>query len=200
MPEASSHVGTPPEIAEARADAWSLTPDEATAVLEAYAGEFHQPAPITPENAHDADRRLTELINNPEWARKLMNGDIATRQEFQRLTELKANATAAEAIAGATPQVMGTTIGAEELTRADTISAAEHLRSIWGPESDGAIAELLDPNLAFPADFVAGAQAWKAQAMNDPAFVEMLMRGDQWATQRMLLANAAIAIGTGKGP
>jgi hypothetical protein len=179
-------------------DIYSLGAEEAGAVLAERAADFHLPAPLAPANAREADARLAHLINNPEWARKLMAGDVETRREFERLTELKAAGDAADALADPAPQVIETTIGAEGLRRQDVISAAADLRRLWqdSDNCEAAIASVLDPNATVDADLLQNMQAWKAQALTDPAFVEMWMRGDLWATQRMTLANAVIAIGT----
>jgi hypothetical protein len=203
MAEASSSIdyatGAAPVAADVSADIWSLTPEEASAVLAERTADFHQPpAPLSPANAREADQRLTQLISDPEWARKLMAGDVETRREFERLTELKAAGEAAEALADPAPQVIETTIGAEGLRRQDVISAAADLRRLWSDSDncEAAIAEVLNPDTTVPDDLLQNMQAWKAQALTDPAFVDMLMRGDLWATQRMTLANAVIAIGT----
>jgi hypothetical protein len=180
-------------------DILALTPGEAGEILDQRAADFHQPAPLAPANAREADARLAHLINNPEWARKLMAGDVETRREFERLTELKALGETVDAIVDPAPQVIETTIGTEGLRRQDVISAAADLRRLWSDSDncEAAIASVLDPNATVDADLLQNMQAWKAQALIDPAFVEMLMRGDLWATQRMTLANAVIAIGTG---
>jgi hypothetical protein len=180
-------------------DILTLTPGEAGEILQQRALDFQQPAPLVPSNAREADARLAQLINDPEWARKLMSGDVETRREFERLTELKTLGEAVDAIADPAPQVIETTVGAEGLRRQDVISAAADLRALWNDSDncEAAIASVLDPNATVDADLLQNMQAWKAQALSDPAFVEMWFRGDLWATQRMTLANAVIAIGTG---
>jgi hypothetical protein len=175
-----------------------LSPQEAGAILEQRAADFATPAPLAPVNAREADARLAALIADPAWARKLLSGDVATVQEFERLSALKANVSTVDAIADPAAQVIETTIGAEGLRRQDLISAAADLRRLWqdSDNCEAAIASVLDPNATVDADLLQNMQAWKAQALSDPAFIEMWMRGDLWATQRMTLANAVIAIGT----
>jgi hypothetical protein len=100
--------------ASATVDLSATTPaSEATAALDQMAAALRPVAPLSPETPHDADRRLSELVSNAEWARRYMSGDIAAREEFQKLTALKASADTAGIIADATPQIMETTIGAE---------------------------------------------------------------------------------------
>jgi hypothetical protein len=203
MPEASSSIdpstGTSP-TAETRADIWQLSASEASALLEERARDFHQPAPLVPSNAREADARLATLINDATWARKLMAGDVETRREFETLTALKAAGEGPDAVADPAPQVIETTVGAEGLRRQDLLSAAADLRKLWSDSDncEAAIASVLDPNATVDADLLQNMQEWKEQALRDPVFVEMFMRGDLWATQRMTLANAVIAIGTGE--
>jgi hypothetical protein len=171
---------------------------EATTALDQMSAALRPAAPLVPTNAREADVRLAELISNADWARKLMAGDVQTRREFELLTELKTLGETVDAIVDPAPQVIETTIGAEGLRRQDVISAAADLRRLWSDSDncEAAIASVLDPNATVDADLLQNMQAWKAQALSDPAFVEMWMRGDLWATQRMTLANAVIAIGT----
>jgi hypothetical protein len=177
---------------------WSMTPDEAGAVLAERAADFHAPAaPLVPSNPNEARARLAQLTASAEWARRLMSGDIEARREFQSLSEMAAAGEAVDALSDTSPQpIIETTIGSEAVKRQDLISAAADLHSVWGPEGDGAIRELLDQNTVLPADFVADARVWKTQALNDPTFCEMLLRGDLWAVQRMTLFNAIIAVGS----
>ena len=126
-------------------DILTLTPSEAGEILQQRALDFQQPAPLAPSNAREADARLAQLINNPEWARKLMSGDVATRDEFQKLSEMKA---VDDTLTDPVPQVIETTIGAEGLRRRDVISAAADLRRLWkdSENCEAAIASVLDPN------------------------------------------------------
>ena len=91
-PEASSNVDyatAASPTADTRQDIWSMTPEEAGAVLAERAANFHPRAPIAPENARDADLRLQELASDVDWYRKLTSGNMEVRAEFDRLTELK---------------------------------------------------------------------------------------------------------------
>jgi hypothetical protein len=179
-------------------DIYTLSPAEAGQILDARAADFQQPAPLSPSTPAEADARLAVLIADPEWARRLMSGDVATRDEFEKLSALKAAADGVDVIADPVPQVIETTVGAEGLRRQDVLSTAADLRKLWSDSDncEAAIASVLDPNATVDADLLQNMQAWKAQALSDPAFIEMWMRGDLWATQRMTLANAVIAIGT----
>jgi hypothetical protein len=183
--------------ASAITDHSSTLADAATAParLDQMAAALHPPAPISPQNARDAEARLAELINNPEWARKLMAGDIPTRAEFEKLTALKASGETADAIAGATPQILETTIGAEQLTRANQIAAAESLRAVGIPDAG---IEAVITGQTFPASDVAAAQSIKARAMNTPAFVSAYLAGESEALWQMTVLNSIICGGAGE--
>jgi hypothetical protein len=138
-------------------------------------------------------------MNNVEWARKLMAGDVSARAEFQRLTELKVSAEAAEALAGPAPQVIETTIGGEGVRRGDLLSAAADLRQLWAGDTDNVeavIGDVLNPDIQVDAAFLQEVQAFKASALKDREFTEALLAGEPEATKRMTLWNAIIAIGT----
>jgi hypothetical protein len=72
------------------------------------------------------------------------------------------------------------------------------LRRLWSDSGDceAAIAEVLNPDVQLDPAFVQGMRDWREQAMRDPVFVEMWMRGDLWAVQRMTLCCAVIGLGT----
>jgi hypothetical protein len=171
------------------------SPQAATAALAEMSAAL-QPAPsLVPQNAREADLRLTHLLNDVEWARKLMAGDVQVRREFELLSELKTNG--ADALTDPAPQVMETTVGAEGLRRSDVLGIAADLRALWNDSDncEAAIQEALTAE-SVDADLLQNMQEWKVQALSDPVFVEMLMRSDRWATQRMTLCNLIIGIGT----
>jgi hypothetical protein len=173
---------------------WSMSPEEAGAVLDARAADFHSPAPLSPSTPAEADARLAQLINDPEWARKLLAGDGATRDEFQRLSELKASGSVGDAIVDETA-IVETTIGAEELTRRDTIAAAAVLRNAGMP--DQAI-EAVFTGQTFPPSDVHAARVLRDRCMRNPVFVDAYLKGDPEATYTMLVYNSILSAGTGE--
>jgi hypothetical protein len=197
MAEASSNIdpatGAPTEAAQVRGDIYELSPQEAGEVLHELTQSFQQQAPLVPSNAREAAERLAQLTANVEWSRRYMAGDLAARDEFKTLTEMVAAAPDIDAVS----QPFQTTID-QDAKRSDVLSAAADLRALWNDSDncEAAIASVLDPDATVDRDLLQNMRDWKAQALTDPAFVEMLMRGDRWATQRMTLANAVIAIGT----
>jgi hypothetical protein len=182
-------------------DIHTLSPSEAGAVLDARSLDFlPTPAPLVPANANEARARVAELSADPAFLKAYFAGDVAARKQMDALNEMIAGATDADVLSAGqdAPQFTDVTSGPEGLRRKDVLSAAADLRALWDDSDncEAAIAEVLNPDATVPDDLLQNMQAWKAQALTDPAFVDMLMRGDRWATQRMTLANAVIAIGT----
>jgi hypothetical protein len=198
-PEASSNVdyatGASP-AADTRQDIWSLTPEQATAVLAERAADFHQQAPIVPVTPHDADVALQRRINNPEWARKLMNGDIATRDEFQRLSELKASGGVTDAIADQT--LISVTQGDTGVTRSNLISIAEDMRR-EGVFNDHGI-EFILSDQKFSTEAVRDAQFWLPQLERDETILCPDLP-DHWTHEHQVKFLRTIAtIGDGSMP
>jgi hypothetical protein len=194
MPEASSNIdyatGTSP-TADVQQDIWQLSAEDATAVLEARAADFRPPpAPLTPTNAREADMRLQQLINDPEWARKLMNGDIATRNEFQKLSELKVSGGIGDDVAN--EPLVETTIGDTGLSRRNLISAAEDMRR--DQFSEEAIHHILSDG-KFDADTVATAQYYLPRMERDPSLLCPDLPADR--DYQMKVFRTIAAIGTG---
>jgi hypothetical protein len=196
MPEASSSVdpatGTSP-TAETRADIWQLSPEEATAILEQRAADFHAPAPLVPSNAREAAERLAQLSADPAWAKRYMEGNLEARDEFKALTEMVANAPDVDPVS----QPFQTTIG-QDVKRSDVLSAAADLRALWrdSDNCEAAIAEILNPDVQLDPGFVQDMRDWKADLLSDPLFVQALFNGDRLATARLKICDAAIALGT----
>jgi|SRR6516225_4387336 hypothetical protein len=170
--------------------------DAATAVLNERSLDFRPAAPLAPTTARDAEQRLAQLINDPEWARKLMSGDMATRDEFQRLSELKAFGNVGDAVAD--EALIETTIGdtgSGSLTRGQMISAAEDMRR--DGFSDEAIYHILNDG-KFTADTVATAQFWLPRMERDPNLLY-----PDWPQDReyqLKCFRVICAIGTGETP
>jgi hypothetical protein len=180
MPEASSSnadfspAGTPSEAADVRQDIWSLTPEEAGQVLAERAADF-APQPLTAEqvqDATDARIRLSQLTNDPAWAKRFMEGNPAERREFEALTAMIANA-ADET----TPFVQApaeTTLGDQSARRQDLISVISHHGKLGLP------VENIEKTLTgdWTAEDVEYAQACLDQGFATKEWVDGLLRGD----------------------
>jgi hypothetical protein len=175
-----------------------MTPEQATAALAERAANFRPSAPLSPATSRDADLRLTQLINDPDWARKLMNGDMATRDEFQRLSELKAfGGVVGDAVVD--EMQVETTIGdtgSGSLTRSQMISAAEDMRAEGTFNEDG-IALILNDG-KFPTEDVRAAQYWLGRMERNPALLYPDLGDDR--EQQMKFLRAIAAIGDGSRP
>jgi hypothetical protein len=175
-----------------------LSPDEARALHDEYAAWYHQrSAPLTPSTPAEADARLAQLINDPVWAGKLVSGDLATRDEFHRLNELKANATVFDAI-NQTPDVsFGPGLGGPGLSRRDQIDAAGHLRSQGASDAE---LELIFNDQPYPADIVRDARNFLPQMESDPNF-QVLLPGYREVSRERLMGffRRALAVGDGSG-
>jgi hypothetical protein len=135
MPEASSNApsstGTPSEAVETRADVWSLSPEEAGAVLAVRAADFSPAVPTAEQvqDVHDARLRLAALTADPIWAKKFMEGSIPERREFEALTEMIAN----EGDAPFVSAPIESTFGDQSVRRQDLISEISHLGKVGIP-------------------------------------------------------------------
>jgi hypothetical protein len=175
-----------------------LSPDEARALHDEYAAWYHQrSAPLTPSTPAEADARLQQLISDPIWAGKLVSGDISVREEFHRLSELKAAATVFDAI-NQTPDVsFGPGLGGPSLSRRDQIDAASHLRAQGASDAE---LELIFNDQPYPADIVRDARNFLPRLQADPNF-RVLLPGYQEVDRESLMRffQRAIAIGDGSG-
>ena len=171
-PEASSNVDyatAASPTADVRGDIWSLPggSDEATTILAEMQAQYdaRARAPIAPQTPQEFALLLAERQNNPEWARKLLAGDIATRDEFNELSS-KAMGSTADAIAN--QPIVDTTTGDQSITRAGLNSWATDARSRGF--SDEAIYHFVNGG-TFTRDTVATAQAWLPRMERDPSLL-----------------------------
>ena len=153
MPEASATVDL----------SATLSPEQATQQLGAMQAAYNapSPAPLTPSTPREAEVRLAELSSNVEWYRRLMAGDLTTRDEFNRLTALKADISATDPL---TEQIADTTTGDQSVTRAGLVSWAEDARARGF--SDEAIYHFVNGG-TFTPETVALAQFWLPRMQND---------------------------------
>jgi hypothetical protein len=146
----------PPEASATVDLSANLPSEQATQQLAAMQTAYDPAPPLIPANAHEADVRLAQLVNDPEWARKLMNGDIATRDEFQKLSELKASGGVGDVIAD--QSLVSVTQGDTGLTRNQLISTAEAMRAEQVFNDQGI--EFILSDQKFAPEVVADAQFW----------------------------------------
>jgi hypothetical protein len=173
----------------------SVSAEQVTQQLSDMQAAYSPSAPTAPTTAHDADLRLTQLINDPDWARKLMAGDIATRDEFQRLTELKAfGDVIGDAISG--EMQIDTTIGDSGLTRRDLIGVAQDMLAEGTFNADGVALILNDGK--FPTEDVRAAQYWLGRMERNPELLYPDLGDDR--DQQMKFLRTIVAIGDGSGP
>jgi hypothetical protein len=141
-------------------DIHTLPSSEASEILN----ELSRAAPptFTPSTPVEADVLLQQRISDPEWSRKLLNGDIATRDEFQRLSELKASGGVGDAMVD--QSLVDVTSGDQSVQRAGLLSWAEGARARGFPN------EAIDHFLAggkFTRETVATAQHWLPRMERD---------------------------------
>jgi hypothetical protein len=198
-PEASSNIdyatGTSP-AADTRQDIWSLTPEQATEILEQRALDFRPRAPTSPENSRDAALRLEELSKDVGWYRKLTSGSMEARAEFERLTALK-NAAPTEAMPG--EQIFDVTTGeggSGSLTRSQLIGIAEDMRR-EGVFNEKGI-EFILSDQKFEPDAVHAAQVWLERMERDSSVLYPDLPPDR--ERQMKFMRTIATIGTGDTP
>jgi hypothetical protein len=113
----------------------------------------------------EAAQRLAQLEKTPDFLRKLEKGHVETTQEWQRLCELKAGATAFDPLAGEIVQTTVGDTGSGSLTRSQQISSAADLRAEGC--SDQEVAFILSDQKHDTAN-VAAAQWWLPRMQANP--------------------------------
>jgi hypothetical protein len=136
-------------------DISAMTPDVATATLSQMQLDVRPPPPLVPSTAAEANARLQTLTSNKEWGARLLAGGMEERREFQRLTELAADADEVkDAIAGTTLEPFAIeTIGPGELNSRDRATAVAMFRDA-GLE-DGVISEAFNGGRVTRKEFAA---------------------------------------------
>jgi hypothetical protein len=181
----------------------SLPPQEAAELLAEYSRIYHAPAPaaLTPQTPREADARLQQLISDPAWTGKLLNGHYDVVQEFHALNALKATGDIGDAMAGG-EALVETTVGpgldGSKLTRRDAIGAAADLRAQGASDDE---IQLILNDQPYPADVVADARRWLPAMERDPLLRVPLPGYDQVDRERLMgFFRRALAIGDGSGP
>jgi hypothetical protein len=138
MPNASSatDIAGPSAMTESAADAWSLTPAEAGAVLTERSADFAAPVPSAEQvqDAYDARLRLAALTNDPRWSKAFMEGGRAERAEFEQLTQAITNESEAQGDTFVQAPIE-LTVGDQSTRRQDVIAEISHLGKVGIPEA-----------------------------------------------------------------
>jgi hypothetical protein len=166
------------------ADAWSMTPDQATAALTAMDAAIHPPPPLVPQDAQDARATLERLSRDKSWADALFNGNVATRKQFDELVAKAAGSDdVGDAVAGVVVLAMPLfeTTANGELPRRHVEGAIAGLRDVG--LNDAAIEQAVTLPPISRAEFMA-AQAFQAKCHGTAEWRSRLLSGDYEATRQ----------------
>jgi hypothetical protein len=175
--------------APAPVDAWSMTPEQATAEIARMDRETRPVATITPVDAQDARVTLDLLSRNPSWAESLFKGDVATRKQFDELVAKAAGGDdVTDAIVGIVEPVtpMFETTANGELPRAHVEGTISALRD--GGLNDASIEQAVNLPPISRAEHVA-AEAFWARCKGSAEFRSKLLSGDYEATRQFNLVS-----------
>jgi hypothetical protein len=128
-PVPAAPADQPMSDAELRDAISSLSSEEARELVAEYTRTYHQPppAPLVPTTPREASMRLAQLRTDDAWGRKLMDGDIATIEEFHKLSALAASAAPFDPSQDVADCSSGPGPG-DHLSRRNMLSAADGLR------------------------------------------------------------------------
>jgi hypothetical protein len=151
------------------------------------------PPPLGPDaTPAQAAAHLALRTADKEWSAKLLAGDVATRTEWQQLTEKAAAAdTAADAINGITPEFQ---VNVDGVSPADLARAVSWLKTD-GQLNDGIIRDIIDGTQLTAENKASVERAW-ARRQTDQDWVEKLFKGDPDARHEFSLMCAARSAGT----
>jgi hypothetical protein len=177
-------------------DIASLSPEEATELLNEYRASYHAPtpAPLVPSTPAEANARLAQLRCDAAWCRRLTAGDIATAEEFHKLSELAASAAPFDPSDDVADWSSGPGLG-DHLSRRNMLSAADGLRRDGFNEE--AIVHILNGGV-FTTETVRDAQFWLPRMQADTTLLSPDLPPDR--NYQMKVYRAIIAIGDGRGP
>jgi hypothetical protein len=173
--------------APAPVDAWSMTPEQASAELARMDRETRPAPTLTPVDAQDARVTLDVLSKNPSWAEALFRGDVATRKQFDELVAKAADSDpVADAVAGIveTPMFETTTDG--QLPRHHVEGTIAGLRE--SGLNDESISQAVTLSPISRAEHVA-AEAFWARCKGSAEFRSKLLSGDYEATRQFNLVS-----------
>lgn len=139
----------------------------------------------------EAAAKLSTLTQDKDWGGKLLNGDVATRREFDALSTLAANAGSRldAVMAGAEPPMI-------EMTDEDHPMTSHHLATMvgWMREdgmSDATIRQIAEGQPVTKEEHRTASQALTA-LMGDREWTAKLMKGDVRARRDHGLLHAII--------
>jgi hypothetical protein len=149
------------------------------------------PPPLPADaTAAQAGERLALLSSNKEWAARLLASDVATRNEFQQLTEKIAAADrTAEALEGA-PSVPAFEPNVDGVSRQDLSKAVGWLQQDGIP--DGVIVDIVNGKEVSAKDHESVRRYW-ARCRADTGWINRLTSGDPEARRDFVLATAVLA-------
>jgi hypothetical protein len=138
-----------------------------------------------------ASAHLALRTADKEWSAKLLAGDVATRTEFQSLSEKAAGAdAAADAIGGVIPEFQ---VNVDGVSPADLAKAVSWLKTDGGL-NDGIIRDIIDGTLLTAENKASVQRAW-ARRQADQGWIDKLLKGDSDVRHEFSLMCAALNAG-----
>jgi hypothetical protein len=175
--ETPADTGTPP--GNPAPDIWTFSPEQASKQLAEMKAKFDGPPPsATPTSPREARQRLEALGSDVAWQERYAAGDIAARDEFQKLTEM---------VAGDKDPIPGLLRGeappnevkiSGATTSREMAVAIAHLRE--DGITDPQIHELLSDKACTPEE-IAAVQRLQTELHGTAAWVQKLLAGDHEA-------------------
>ena len=180
--------------------AFGMSPEAATAALARMTGEYiNSPAPVPdagpkPEDrakAAEARLKLEALKTDPEWGKRYLAGDVATRQVFEELTAAIAAGGAGDAdlaLIGHHPD--GHIDSGHGATLRDMIAAVPELREAGVP--DDVIKQVLEDRPVSRTERAMTEQLLR-ERMGNAEWRQKLMSGDFAVKRENLLMSVILA-------
>jgi len=180
-------------------DAFSMTPEQAAAQLNAMTVAHNGGAFDVPTTPEQAGQRLEALWNDPAWRGRFEGGSSQARQEFEDLLNVRRqSATVEEIAAGRAFAPLFETVPPGELSTADKISAADQLYEFGiPPKGIEHIIGALQPGAKSPftvAD-VTWAESTRTRLMQTQEWVDRLLKGDGQARHQLVALTAILTAG-----
>jgi hypothetical protein len=187
---------TPAEIAAdlaGRLASGRGTPEEATRALAEISRTLRGESPAAgPNDAVAARARLDHLTADAAWRERFMQGDVATRREWQTLTEQIAAGDPVDAVmAGVVPDNTQIDLSSgNAASYSDMAKAVPELRSIG--LGDDVIRQVLTDQPVSRAEY-SQVKNWHDRVLKDRAFTERYLSGDPEAMRLMTLASVVLS-------
>jgi hypothetical protein len=178
-------------------DISAMTPEQATAALEAKATALRPSSSATPGTAAEAAQRIDALAKDSGFFNRLMSGNVEARREFSNLTRLISEGDrAGDVLAGIAQVPEFEVTSGNQLNTHKTIVAVEALREVGLGETG--ISELLHDETSHSAADVATAARAKVEMLGSEEFRRRYLAGDPEARRMMLVANTILVGGIKK--